>query len=334
MPSCPAGFGLSSREPAPGAEARLSAGEAAYQQGAQGAGGGAKQSCRTERKSSAAEKKLKKPRPPMPGARLNWRLRKKELAAAKTNGKKQLDAAEKELAAAEEEICRGPEGTEKGRAEGQEKIAEGESRLADAQAQLEELAEPKWYTMTREDNPGYGEYTDAADRMNAMASVPDPLLFHRCLCSPPNTMTRMVDEQRTLIGTYKDWVGGRPLPENICSMPALPAFWGSAAGVAIGNVVLPRVVFGAYSIMCYPAAPADRVLSRNRGDVGGAGRAHHDAGRPFRLRRELAGALAADAARPPNPASGSGWSMWDLSESSSSPGRLRPAIFSAIKNGF
>lgn len=234
----------------PALEARLSAGEAAYQQGAQELAAGEAELSDRKEEFAAAEKKLEEAQAAIARGETELAAKEKELAAAKTSGKKQLDAAEKELAAAEEEYAAGRKELGKGRAEGQEKIAEGESKLADAQAQLEELAEPKWYTMTREDNPGYGEYTDAADRMNAMAQVFPTLFYFIAAFVCLNTMTRMVDEQRTLIGTYKGlgYAGGA-IAGKYLLYAGIASILGSAAGVAIGNVVLPRVVFGAYSIM-------------------------------------------------------------------------------------
>ena len=56
--------------------------------------------------------------------------------------------------------------------------------------------------------------------------------------------------KRQLIGTYKGlgYAGGA-IAGKYLLYAGIASILGSAAGVAIGNVVLPRVVFGAYSIM-------------------------------------------------------------------------------------
>ena len=61
----------------------------------------------------------------------------------------------------------------------------------------------EWYVLTRQSQYSYRDYESSADRMKAIATV-FPLFFiivAGLVCL--TTMTRMVEEQRSLIGTYK-----------------------------------------------------------------------------------------------------------------------------------
>src|SRR5699024_9040388 len=87
-------------------------------------------------------------------------------------------------------------------AEFQNKVNEGLAEIADAEAKIATLEKPEWYLFDREDNSGYTTFLESATKIDSIAAV-FPIFFIAvaflmCL----NTMTRMIEEERTEIGIF------------------------------------------------------------------------------------------------------------------------------------
>ncbi|MGN0328437.1 MAG: FtsX-like permease family protein [Lachnospira sp.] len=108
----------------------------------------------------------------------------------------------------------------------------------------------KWYELTRQSQYSYRDYENSADRMNAIATV-FPLFFiivAALVCL--TTMTRMVEEQRGLIGTYKA-LGYSKL--SIAMRYILYAFTASLSGgiigCGIGLKLFPAIIYESWNII-------------------------------------------------------------------------------------
>lgn len=113
-----------------------------------------------------------------------------------------------------------------------------------------EAVDKNWYIKTRYDNEGIRGFQDDSDRIKAIGTA-FPLIFFLvatliCLTS----MTRMVEEHRTQIGTLKA-LGYSKL--SIISQYFIYAFTASVIGSIIGVVsgfkIFPFLIFNAYRIM-------------------------------------------------------------------------------------
>lgn len=139
---------------------------------------------------------------------------------------------------------------EKGKAEAEAEIADGERKIREAKRDLQDLENPTWYVFDRDDNPGYAEYGQNADRINNIASV-FPVFFilvAALVCL--TTMTRMVEEQRSQIGTLKalGYTNGQIVYKYMfyaLSATVLGALFGAAAG----QKLFPFVIMKAYGMM-------------------------------------------------------------------------------------
>ncbi len=189
-----------------------------------------------------------------------------QLAAARTA----LADGEKELAVNEKKIEQGWKDYEDGRTEADEKIADaeqeiadaradiedGEKKVADAEAELADLSVPSWYVYDRSslpDNTGYGEN---ADRMTNIATVFPVIFFLVAALISLTTMTRMVEEERTEIGTCKALGYSRyDIAKKYLKYAFLATIFGSVLGVAFGEKLFPWVIIRAYGIM-YAYMPA------------------------------------------------------------------------------
>lgn len=180
------------------------------------------------------------------------------------DGRQQIADGEKELAENEQKIADGWKDYEDGKQEAADKIADGEQKIADAkqeladaeekiadaEQQLSDLKEPKWYVYDRNelpDNTGYGEN---AERMTNIAQVFPLVFFLVAALISLTTMTRMVEEERTQIGTMKALGYGK---KDIASKYLKYAFYatmgGSVSGVLVGEKIFPWIIVNAYGIM-------------------------------------------------------------------------------------
>ena len=114
------------------------------------------------------------------------------------------------------------------------------------------LEQGKWYVNDREDLTEYSGYGENADRMRAIGRAFPVLFFLVAALISLTSMTRMVEEQRTQIGTLKALGYSR---RSIAGKYLGYAFWatvgGCVFGVLVGEKILPYIIVTAYGIM-YP----------------------------------------------------------------------------------
>ena len=173
------------------------------------------------------------------------------------SGWAQIDEKEQELASGEAEIAESETTLEdakveyeEGKKEAEEEITDGEAKIADAEEELAEIEDPKWYVYDRSNLPEHDGYGENADRMRAIGKVFPVIFFLVAALISLTSMTRMVEEQRTQIGTmkalgYSKWA----IVSKYLSYALLATAGGSIIGVLIGEKVLPFIIIYAYGIM-------------------------------------------------------------------------------------
>lgn len=124
-----------------------------------------------------------------------------------------------------------------------------QEQLTAAQAALGEVSN-NWYYIDRTRNSGYTEFRDDAARMDAIASVFPFFFFAVAALVSLTTMTRMVDEERTQIGSLKALgYSRRSIAMKYTSYAAMASVLGGIAGLLIGFQLFPRVIYKAYLII-------------------------------------------------------------------------------------
>ncbi len=129
-------------------------------------------------------------------------------------------------------------------------IADAEKKLADAREKISDAGNAKWYIFSRDDNPGYTEYKMNAERIDKISAIFPVffLLVAGLVCL--TTMSRMVEEQRTQIGTLKALGYGRnAIMKHYMSYAVIAAAVGGVLGAAFGCILFPGVIMYAYSMM-------------------------------------------------------------------------------------
>ena len=132
--------------------------------------------------------------------------------------------------------------------------------ISDAQQKLEQFDDMKSFVTTRDDSPGYSEFQDNAGRVDAVATVFPVFFLLVAILVCVTTMTRMVEERRTEIGTFKalGYSNGTIISKYVIYSTAA-GILGCAVGCVLGCVSLPNIIFNAYAMM-YHIKSMDAVI--------------------------------------------------------------------------
>ena len=206
-----------------------------------------------------ARRRLKSANLELESAEYSLRVNKEKGLSELADAEKELSDAKEELEKAEKKVRDGWEEYNDGLAEYQEEkgkvdkeLADAGKEIADAEKELAELKEPVWYVFTRSDNIGYDSYTEDAERIERVAKVFPVFFLMVALLVCLTTMTRMIEEERTQIGTMKA-LGYRPgkILAKYLIYSSLASISGSVFGIALGSVVFPTTIYGAYRLVYF-----------------------------------------------------------------------------------
>ena len=122
-----------------------------------------------------------------------------------------------------------------------------------AQAEADKIEMPEWYVLNRNYLSEYSSYQSDAERIGNIGKVFPIIFFIVAAMVCLTTMTRMVDEERTQIGTYKalGYSKGTIISKFIV-YALIATVAGSIAGALIGSKILPMVIINVYKLM-YPS---------------------------------------------------------------------------------
>lgn len=183
-----------------------------------------------------------------------------QLAAARA----QLESGEDQLAAGERSYESGVVEYESGMAEYRSGVAEfeeqkataesefakAERELADAQEEIDKIESPELYVLDRSKNMGVASLEADADRIGRIAQVFPFLFFLVAALVSLTTMTRMVEEERVLIGTFKALgYSNLRITSKYLIYAIVASGIGSIVGILAFSKFLPWFIMEAYSIV-------------------------------------------------------------------------------------
>lgn len=161
-----------------------------------------------------------------------------------------LKDAKKDLEDAKKKLSDGKKEYQDGKKEADDKIAEAQQKIEDAQKEVDDIETPEWIITDRNDLPEYSDFGDNAERLKNIGKVFPMIFFLVAALISLTTMTRMVEEQRTQIGTMKALGYGKAsIASKYLSYAFLATVGGSIVGVLFGEKVLPFIIIQAYGIM-------------------------------------------------------------------------------------
>lgn len=189
---------------------------------------------------------------------------KAKLQDERTVADKKLEHAEQELAQAQAKLdasyTRLQEGQKKydegahvlaqRKQELDDKFATVQKQLDDAQETIDTTDLPDMYILDRSQHEGAAIYHADTERMDALARVFPFMFFLVAALVSLTTMTRMVEDERILIGTYKALgYSTIQIATKYLVYALLAAGIGSVLGVGVLCQVLPLIIMKAYSVI-------------------------------------------------------------------------------------
>ena len=186
---------------------------------------------------------------------------RQDLAEARLATADQLSAAQDKLAAslsrlnagqtalqnAEAQTNEGRQSLEEQRAEVEKQLADGQAKIDEAQKKIDELKEPDVYVLDRTKEIGVAAYQADSERINDIANVFPLMFFLVAALVSLTSMTRMVSEERTLIGVHKALgYSTVQIAAKYLLYALLASLLGAVIGIACLSQVLPGVIISAY----------------------------------------------------------------------------------------
>jgi putative ABC transport system permease protein len=163
----------------------------------------------------------------------------------------ELVSYQTELEKAQEEYQKSLNEYDKALMDAESEISKGMNRIQNARSELGEVVAGKWYVFSRDEiMVNYSSFKLDAERISAIADVFPAFFLMVAALICLTTMTRMVDEQRTQIGIYKALgYSSSSIASKYLVYSTLACIIGCIIGPVICVQVLPRVIFGAYSVL-------------------------------------------------------------------------------------
>lgn len=238
--------------------AKLNDNEAQYASGLEQYNSGARQIAENEAKLTSGEQEIAENEAKLADGEKEIADNEKKLADGEkeiTDNEKKLQDAAKDLKKGEKDLADGKKEYEDAKKDAEDEIAENQQKLNDAKKELEDLEMPEWMVTDREALPEYTDYGDNADRLRNIGQVFPVIFFLVAALISLTTMTRMVEEQRTQIGTLKalGYKKSAIAAKYIC-YAFFATLLGSVLGMLIGEKIIPYIIITAYGIMYHNVA--------------------------------------------------------------------------------
>lgn len=188
----------------------------------------------------------------------------KEIAEAEETLKTQTADAQRKIQDAEKNLAQGQRDYEDGlkelaegeadyykaKAEVEQELTDAEKEIADAEIEISKIEMPKWYVLDRNANVSYVSFSMNADKVAAIATVFPVFFYLVAALVTLTTMTRMVEKERTQIGTFKalGYTKGVIMSKYLVYC-GLASILGSITGLLVGFKLLPSIIWDAYGMM-------------------------------------------------------------------------------------
>lgn len=173
-----------------------------------------------------------------------------ELNQKEQEVKEQFQEGEQKLADAEEELLEGTKEWEEGQQEYREKRAEAEQELEEVRKEIADISMAQWYVQERGSLSGYANIESDADCIEAIGNAFPIIFLIVAVLISLTTITRMIEEDRGLIGTYKalGFTDGEIRRKYLVYALAASVL-GGILGDLCGFIILPEIIFIFFRIM-------------------------------------------------------------------------------------
>ena len=136
------------------------------------------------------------------------------------------------------------------KASGETRLLSAKNKIENAKKLYKNLDTAKWTVYDRTDTPGYASFENALDNIKVLSNIFPVIFFLVAALVCLTTMTRMVEEERTQMGTLKALgYSSSSIASKYIIYALFACLIGSMLGIIIGVYAFPYAVYKAYSIM-------------------------------------------------------------------------------------
>ncbi|OXM99470.1 FtsX-like permease family protein [Bifidobacterium vansinderenii] len=158
-------------------------------------------------------------------------------------GRAQIESAKQQIAEAQSQL-------DARQTELDQKKAEAQQKITDARADVENIADARWYVRDRMALGGYASIDSDTKSINAIGTVFPVMFLLVAVLISLTAITRMVEEDRGLIGTYKA-LGYRrsEILRKYVVYALLACLAGGILGDLLGFIAMPKIIFSIFETM-------------------------------------------------------------------------------------
>lgn len=164
----------------------------------------------------------------------------------------QIAEAEQKIKSGQAELAAQQQNFNEQKVTADAQISEGEEQTKQSEEQLAQFQKPTWYVWDRNYNVGYLDFQDNSDRVGNIAKVFPVFFFLVALLVCLTTMTRMIEDERTQIGTLKvlGYSNGS-IALKYLTYAITASLSGGIIGSLMGYAIFPPSILGAYSMLYF-----------------------------------------------------------------------------------
>lgn len=162
----------------------------------------------------------------------------------------EIEDNEQEIADSEKELKEGWKEYQDGLARLETELADARKEISDAKEELADLEEPEVFVLDRGTNVGYASYEGDVSIVEGIAKIFPAFFFLIAALVCSTTMTRMVDDERTQIGTLRALgYTKNAILSKYMIYSGSAAFLGACVGYFFGSRMFPAAIWKAYDIL-------------------------------------------------------------------------------------
>ncbi|WP_242851586.1 ABC transporter permease [Clostridium sp. DMHC 10] len=179
-----------------------------------------------------------------------------QLETSKKEGQEKLDEAKNKIEAGQKEIDDNTKNLKEEEAKANKKFKDAEEDIADNKDKLKDIKSPDFYVLGRSQNIGYESYRQDSNRIDNIGKAFPLIFFLVAALVSLTTMTRMVQENRIEIGTFKALGYSKgTIISHYLIYALLASLIGSLIGISFGFRLFPPLIINAYgSLYAIPKA--------------------------------------------------------------------------------
>ena len=203
-----------------------------------------------EKGINEANSQIKQAESKIQSAKTQLSSQEKQLNTEESNTNAQLEEAKRQIEQAKIKLQQGQQELDAQKQEAEQQLQEAESKLIDAREKIAEIENPEWYILDRYANTGYSSFVQDKESVKNIGRVFPVVFFLVAVLISLTSMTRMVEEQRTQIGTLKALGYNKiQIASKYVMYSSLACIIGGLLGMNVGFILIPSLIWRMYEVV-------------------------------------------------------------------------------------